>query len=60
MKQPKIVTVADVIDGCICAVENIAGDEVVLRNVCCPLHGDQEIIEEIRRSNNEETDSRNI
>lgn len=49
----KIVTVEDVVNGCICAVVELAGDVVVLRNVCCPLHGDEEIINEIKRIEDE-------
>lgn len=41
-KYPDKITVNDIVNGCQCAIANIAGEDTVLRCVTCPIHGDKE------------------
>lgn len=36
------LTVKDIIEGCQCTVATIVGEDVVIRCVTCPIHGDPE------------------
>ena len=41
-EYPKQITVEDILNGCTCAVIELAGENTVIRCVTCPIHGDPE------------------
>lgn len=42
IEYPEKITIEDIINGCQCAVAEIAGEATVIRCVTCPIHGDRE------------------